>query len=110
MAKHIAIARRTCGMLDSLRARRTVEDERQSAAVEAWLVNLESQVRRTVPRARKALMPTASEIVTFVEGVVQRTMREINMPGSHNDIWVARECQRACIAMLVTGSHVPPCR
>ena len=110
MAKHLAVARRCCSTLDSNRATRTMEDVTHSAAVEAWLVNLEAQVRRTIPRARKALMPTASEILTHVEGIVQRARRDIELPGAQTDVWTAHDCQRACIAMLVTGSHVPPCR
>ena len=112
--KHLSIARRASMFLDAVNG--TAQTRHQQREFEAtWFRNLEGQLRLAIPRRPMAEMPPANILFAWVEHLVQAARRLLawdagRLGGGRIGPLTAWVIQIAIIAMLVCGSHVPPCR
>ena len=82
-------------------------------AMDAWLARLESQVSASMPRQAKENLPDAAKVFAWVDGLVAGALQLVlrDRQSDQGFRWMtAWQVQCALIAMLVTGSHMPPCR
>lgn len=86
-----------------------------ASRIDAWLAALDGQISASMPRMPKASAPDFVRIFAWVDSLVsaardlvQLELVQLRRRGLSFD--AAWQVQCAVIAMLVTGSHVPPAR
>ena len=110
--KHVSISKKVNAHLDS--GDQLPVDER--LPMMTWLNRLETHLHISMPKRRPGEMPSASEVFNHVQSIVDLAHKCVNEDESEFGVdgeislKTAWEVQRAVLAMLISGSHVPPCR
>jgi hypothetical protein len=84
-----------------------------TAAMQQWLGSMDKQLPNTIPRAQHQATPPAEAVFEWVDGLVEvveaMVMDDTSMFGRITTI-TAQHVHDAVLAMMVTGSYVPPPR
>lgn len=113
LAKHVTICKRVCKYLDKDVRRNDSAQREQSKARDEWLGTLQCQLKDSMPKATRTEMPSALEVYRHVDVLTKRATQAVahdTRAGGVISSKTAFSVQVALLAMLVTGSELPPCR
>jgi hypothetical protein len=111
VVKHITICRRVCRFL----GRAECGNEESERRTEQWLMNLQHQLQVSMPKTPHGGMAAGPDIYRHVSALVARARflirRDAQVQGvGELTVATATAVQVAVLAMLITGSDIPPCR